>query len=97
MSYCRIHETNNCLECAIDWQTRQIISALRASCPLGGICKFDNPCKGGCQSKDAICHGSITFVKDAPPAPMSWGTAIVYGAIGAILAHLLMAFWRMMS
>jgi hypothetical protein len=28
MSWCRIHETNNCLECAIDRQTKEIVRAI---------------------------------------------------------------------
>jgi hypothetical protein len=28
--YCRIHETNNCLECAIDAQTREIVKAINS-------------------------------------------------------------------
>lgn len=27
------------------------------ACPLGGVCKFDRPCRGGCQSKDAAPNG----------------------------------------
>ena len=31
MAYCNLHKTNNCLECAIDKQTREIVKAIEDS------------------------------------------------------------------